>query len=282
MTAVGIVGPGRAGLGLGLALANAGYQVRLHGRRGKSVPPPLELSWGGPPPWLAGVEVVLLAVPDPQIASAAAQLAASHAVTARHAILHLSGLLDHTVLAPLRPTGAALGSLHPLQAIAEPEVAVQRLRGALAAVEGDERAVTVASVLADAIGLIPVPIDAAQKARYHAAAVVASNYPVVLAALAERLFTAAGLPRDAARLGLATLMRGTVENIIREGPLLALTGPIVRGDADAIRRHLAALDPGAARIYRALGRAALDLAKLDDTVRHKVQQALQEGREGTA
>ncbi len=68
-----------------------------------------------------------------------------------------------------------------------------------------------------------------------------------------------------------------MDNIAREGPLLALTGPIVRGDADAIRRHLAVLDPGVRRIYRALGQAALDLAKLDDARRHQVQRALQEG-----
>ncbi len=279
MSAVGIVGPGRAGLGIGLALAQAGHEVRLHGRRGKPVPPPLELSWGGPPPWLRDVGIVLLAVPDPAIGLAAEALAASDGVTPRHVVLHLSGLVDHTALGALRPSGAALGSLHPLQAISEPEAAPQRLVGALAAIEGDERAVAAATALASAIGLHPVVIDPGAKPGYHAGAVVASNYLVVLAALAERLFTRAGLPTAAARQGLAALMRGTVDNVAREGPLGSLTGPIVRGDADAIRQHLATLDPGVARIYRALGRAALELAKLDDAVRRRVERALEGGVE---
>ena len=71
MTAVGIVGPGRAGLGLGLALARAGHAVRVHGRHAKRVPAPLTLTTGIAPPWVAEVEVVVLAVRDDDIADAA-------------------------------------------------------------------------------------------------------------------------------------------------------------------------------------------------------------------
>lgn len=277
MTAVGLVGPGRAGLGLGLALARAGHAVRLHGRRGKTVPPPLVLSWGGAPPWLADVEVVVLAVPDGAVAAAAGELAQAPGLAARHVVLHLSGLLDHTVLAPLRPSGVALGSCHPLQALAAPQAAPERLRGALAVLEGDERAVNAARALARSIGLEPVELPAGGKARYHAGAVVGSNYVVVLAALAERLLVDAGLPAEVAGRGLAALLRGTVENVAREGPLSALTGPIARGDTDAVSRHLAALDRETGRLYRALGRAALELARLDDATRRRVREALDEG-----
>lgn len=225
---------------------------------------------------MADVEHIILAVPDQLIGPTAVELGGTEALTDRHVVLHLSGLLDHAILHPLAQHGAALGSLHPLQAISEPEAAPERLRGALAAIEGDDRAVAAAIDLASSIGLVPVPIGRAGKVRYHAGAVVASNYLVVLAAFAERLFGNAGLPDGAARAGVGALMRGTLENVGREGPLAALTGPIVRGDADAIRRHLAALDPGSARLYRALGRAALDLARLDDALRRKVQRALEE------
>ena len=267
---VGIVGPGRAGIGLGLALAEVGHRVRLHGRRRKHVPPPLVLSWGVTPSWMGEVEVVLLAVRDDDVAAAARALTG---VTDRHVVLHLSGMLDHTALAPLRASGAALGSLHPLQAIADPERAPVRLRGALAAIEGDPRAVEVARRLAADIGMIPVVLTGGDKVRYHAGAVLASNYLVVLEAYAERLFADAGMPEETARAGLAALMRGTLDNVAEQGAT-ALTGPIARGDVDTVRRHLAALAGAERDLYRALGRAALALTEGLAPERRRALEAL--------
>lgn len=273
MTAVGIVGPGRAGQGLALALAQAGHDVRLHGRRGKAVPPPLRLSWGGQPPWLAEVEIVLLAVRDGAIAAAAAELAASGGVTGRHVVLHLSGMLDETPLAPLAPSGAALGVFHPLQAISQPETAPDRLRGALAVLTGDERAVRAGELLARSLGLRPVVLAGPGKPRYHAAAAMASNYLVVLAAVAERLMMEAGLSEDAARTGVRALMAGTLANVADEGPA-ALTGPIARGDAATVRAHLAALPADVRPLYIALGRVTLEMANLDPAARAAVGKEL--------
>jgi predicted short-subunit dehydrogenase-like oxidoreductase (DUF2520 family) len=275
VTAVGIVGTGRAGLGLALALTDAGHTVRLHGRRGKHVPPPLSLSWGGPPPWVDDVDVVLLAVRDGAVADAAADLEASGGVQSRHVVLHLSGLLDETPLAVLRSTGAALGSFHPLQAISRPEDARERLRGAVAALTGDERACTAGVELARALGMRAVRVAGPGKARYHAAAVIASNYLVVIAAAAERLMAEAGVQHDAARQGIASLMEGTVANVRAAGPD-ALTGPIARADVDTVRAHLAALPADIADLYRALGRATLALSTLDEPARAQMQAALAE------
>jgi predicted short-subunit dehydrogenase-like oxidoreductase (DUF2520 family) len=272
LSTVGIVGPGRAGQGLALALVQAGHDVRLHGRRGKAVPPPLRLSWGGPPPWLAEVEIVVLAVRDGAVADAAADLARSAEVTDRHVVLHLSGLLDESPLAPLRPRGAALGVLHPLQAIAQPETAPERLRGALAVLTGDERAVRAGEALARSVGLRPVVLAGPGKPRYHAAAAIASNYLVVLATIAERLMMDAGLSEDAARSGIRALMTGTLANVSAEGPA-ALTGPIARGDVATVRAHLAALPPEARPLYVALGRVALELAPLDEPAKQAIEGA---------
>ena len=274
MTAVGVVGPGRAGLGLGLALARNGYDVRLHGRHTKPVPAPLRLTTGIAPPWIADVAIVLLAVRDDAIPDAAGALLATNALTARHTVLHLSGSLDRSALASLAPTGAALGSLHPLQALSDPITAPERLRGAVAAVEGDERALAQATALAKAVGLVPFTLPAGAKAKYHAGAAVASNYLVVLAALAERLFAGAGMPESLRVQGLTALMDGTLANVRSEGPLKALTGPVVRGDAETISRHLALLTPGEADLYRALGKGALALAELDPARRKAVERAL--------
>ncbi|HEY2825872.1 MAG TPA: DUF2520 domain-containing protein [Gemmatimonadales bacterium] len=273
-TPVGIVGPGRAGLSLGLALQRAGYDVRLHGRHAKPVPAPLTLTVGIAPPWVADVTVVLLAVRDDAIPHAAGALRATNALGARHTVLHLSGALDRTALDVLSPTGAALGSLHPLQALSDPVTAPERLRGAVAAVEGDARALEHATLLAKAVGLVPFTLPPGAKGRYHAGAVVASNYLVVLAALAERLFAGAGMPDHVRLQGLAALMDGTLANVRGAGPLSALTGPVVRGDAETITRHLALLTPGEAALYRALGKGALALAELDPARRRAVEQAL--------
>lgn len=253
---LGIVGPGRAGIGLGLALAGAGHHVRVHGRRRKTIPPPLVFSAGERPPWLAEVDVVLLAVRDDDVRTAAESLAG---VTERHVVLHLSGMLDHTALASLRTTGAALGSMHPLQAIADPARAPERLRGALAVLEGDDRAVAAGRRLADDLGMVPVVLTGGDKVRYHAGAVIASNYLVVLETYAERVFAGAGLPDDAARAGLTALMRGTLDNVADQGGA-ALTGPIVRGDVETVRRHLDTLEGETRALYVALARAALALA----------------------
>lgn len=274
MTSVGIVGPGRAGVGIGLALARAGHRVRIHGRHPKQIPLPLQLTVGPTPPWVRDVEVILLAVRDDGVASAAAELAAGGAVGPGHVVLHLSGVLDHTALAAVSDQGAAVGSLHPLQALSDPQSAPERLRGAMAAVEGDERAVERASSLAASIGLRPIHIPAAEKARYHAGAVFASNYLVVVATLADRLFARAGVPDDARVEGVTALMDGTLDNVRRYGPARALTGPVVRGDAATVRRHLAILTSEEAEVYRTLGRAALAMAELDGETRAQMERAL--------
>jgi predicted short-subunit dehydrogenase-like oxidoreductase (DUF2520 family) len=273
VTAVGVVGAGRAGLGLALALTRAGHEVRVHARRRKPVPPPLVLTWEGAPPWIAAVDVVLLAVRDGAIAAAAAELAGTGAVEPRHAVVHLSGLLDDAPLAPLRPSGAALGCFHPLQAIARPEDAGDRLRGALAALTGDPRAVAACEGLAASLGMRPVRLPAGAKPRYHAAAAIASNYLVILASAAEQLMTEAGLDPADARDGVAALMAGTLANARADG-VAALTGPIVRGDVATVRAHLAALPPALQDLYCALGRTALSHARLPEPAARELRTLL--------
>ena len=257
---VGIVGPGRAGTGLGLALARSGtHTVRLHGLRPKRVPAPLTLTTGdGPPPWLGDVDVLVLAVPDDTIRPLAQGLRAG--VRTTQTVLHLSGVQGQEALGALVATRAALGSLHPLQTIVDPELAPEHLRGAWAAVEGMPPAVETASRLARDIGMRPFPVAARLKPIYHAGAVFASNYLVVVAAVAQRLVRHAGLSDEEAWEALLPLIDATVDNLRRQGPLRSLTGPVVRGDADTVMRHLAALTVDDARLYQSLAQAALELA----------------------
>jgi len=280
--AVGIIGPGRAGVGLALALARAGYTVRLHGRRKKAVPKPLELTVGPadvapPPAWLSQAGVVILAGRDDAIPPLADALARGGGVRPEHVVLHLSGVQGQEALGSLVPSRAALGSLHPLQTIADPERAPERLKGAWAAVEGMPRAVDAAERLARALGMRPFRLTGKTKAIYHAGAVFASNYFVVVEAVAQRLLRHAGLSEVEAWQALRPLVEGTLENLLHEQPKDALTGPVARGDDATIRRHLASLTKDDALLYRALGRAALALAEkrgMDEATAARVADAL--------
>jgi predicted short-subunit dehydrogenase-like oxidoreductase (DUF2520 family) len=277
---VGLIGAGRMGAGLALALTRAGREVRLTSRRPVRVPSPLALTVSADGPdatWLGAVGVLILAVPDDRIRPVAQHLWDTKALGAGHTVLHCSGVLGQEALAPLVPTRAALGSLHPLQTISDPEVAPERFRGAWAAIEGSPAAMETAEGLARAIGLKPFRITAKAKILYHAGAVFASNYLVVVEAVAQRLVRHAGLSDEDAWAALSPLVRGTITNLLAGDPRAALTGPVARGDTDTILRHLSALTLDDARLYQLLGRAALELARkrgMDDETAQRVAEAL--------
>lgn len=254
--------------------------VRLHTRRPKPAPTGLSITSGGTlPAWLPEVDVLILAVPDSAVTDVAAALAASGSIIPHHVVLHLSGVLSAAALSPLGPTGAALGSLHPLLSFTDPQAAPVRLAAAVAAVEGDDRARAAAGQLASRVGVAAFVIRAEDKALYHAGAVFGANFLVTIAAVARRLFERAGVPPEHAARGLATLMSGVLENVAKVGPAAALTGPVKRGDAETVRRNLAALSGDEAELYRALSKATMDIADLTAEQRRAIQEAVREGRE---
>jgi predicted short-subunit dehydrogenase-like oxidoreductase (DUF2520 family) len=260
---VGIVGPGRAGLGLAVALRRARIAVvGVHGRGAKPMPPGVKLTVGGVPPWLGRARIVVIAVRDDALPGTVADLARSGAIGADHVVLHLSGVLTHDVLAPLGSLGATTGSMHPLIAFSpEASRAPAQCRGATFVLEGDLGAVAVADAIVRRLGGSPVTLAPESKPLYHAGAVFASNYLVTLVAVAARLLEDAGIPGERALAALAPLARATVENLEAAGPAAALTGPIARGDATTVRRHLLALKHADAELYRAVGRETVKLAR---------------------
>jgi predicted short-subunit dehydrogenase-like oxidoreductase (DUF2520 family) len=178
-------------------------------------------------------------------------------------VLHASGSADADVLAPLRAAGVAGGTFHPLVPLAAPERAAAVLRGAWVGVDGDARAVGAARALAARLGAHALAIPVGGRARYHAAAVFASNFPVVLAAVAERLLAGAGVDAAAARPAARHLLWAAASNLVEAGDAAdALTGPVARGDSATVGRHLDAVagDAEADALYRALARATLRLA----------------------
>jgi predicted short-subunit dehydrogenase-like oxidoreductase (DUF2520 family) len=220
--------------------------------------------------------IVLLAVPDDAIFSLSSDLTSERAIGAGQVVLHLSGLLDRRALSPLTATGAGLGSFHPLQTIADPLAGPERLRGAYAGIEGDERALGAGERLAAAMGMRAIPLTSGGKAAYHAGAVMAANYTVALAGVAERLAVEGGVSREVAERLYLPLIRGAVDNL-EHGPVAALTGPIRRGDLRTVEAHLSALASDDRELYRLLGLAALRLARdggLDPATADRVEAAL--------
>jgi predicted short-subunit dehydrogenase-like oxidoreductase (DUF2520 family) len=260
--AVFVLGAGRAGRSLARAFVVAGVNVvGLHGRRADDAASP-PVTAGPLPASLGSAGVILVTVRDAQLGDALRELAAS-ALARGAVILHASGATDPAEASMLRSRGHAVGTLHPLVPLADPNRAADVLRGAWMGIDGDPRAVAEASALASRIGAYTITIPPGEKPRYHAAAVFAANFPVVVAALAERLLVEAGVAEVEAQAATLGLMGAAVSNLETGRPHDVLTGPIARGDVASVRGHLAALadDAPALAAYVTLSRAALTLAR---------------------
>lgn len=207
--------------------------------------------------------VWMLAIPDAQLPAMAQSLADQlHHIPPAMAV-HCSGALDSAVLAPLRKIGWHVASAHCILSFANVPDAVQQFPGTPCALEGDRDATTTLRPLFSAIGAQCFDVASADKLRYHAAAVFATNFLPVLQTVAEDLWQATGVP-PALIAGLrASLLRNAVDNITRLGPPAALTGPAARGDTAAIARQAQALqadDPLVGAAYQALSALALRIA----------------------
>ncbi len=258
---VAVIGAGRMGQGIALALSRSGADVSLLGRTVKAVPAPLAVrveDWGEA---CRAADVILIATPDAAIPAVAERLLGERCLSPRSSVLHLSGLLDRGALAALAPTGAGLGSFHPLQTVADPETAGERFQGAYAGVEGDANALVAGEWLAERLGMTAVRLPAGAKAAYHAGATIVANYTVALMGMAVRLARSAGVPPELAGKIYLPLLHGAAVNLDRLAPQDALTGAIRRGDAGTVAAHLAALAPGDRRLYGAVGLEALALSR---------------------
>lgn len=255
------------GLALGAALVRSDAVERLifYGRDLEPPPHPLFEGTAEYRPGLqlvpAGTNAVILAVPDDALAEVAYDLAQIGPAPDGCAALHLAGALSTDVLAPLHRVGYAIGSLHPLQTIADRWSTGDPLVGAAFALAGDPVSLAAARRLVTALEGNALLIPPMLRPVYHAAAVFASNYLVSLTATAAGLLERAGVEPGEALPCLLPLLRGSLDSLERLGLAAALTGPIARGDTDTVRLHLARLSAEERGLYCALGRATLRLAR---------------------
>ena len=216
-----------------------------------------------PPDILLESEVVIVAVRDAFIAEVAQMLVGTGLVNRRHVMLHCAGAASaEELLGAIAPRVGGIGTLHPLSAIADGRTAMRALKGTVFGVVGDEVGRARATALVHALGGVPLELDSSQMAAYHCAAALASNYVVAALDAAAAVLASAGVPAKQAEQALVPLAEGAVKNVAARGTTDGLTGPVRRGDAATVQRHLDALrtQPELAEIYRALARRAVEIA----------------------
>jgi predicted short-subunit dehydrogenase-like oxidoreductase (DUF2520 family) len=270
-----IVGPGRLGTALALELSRAGYRVvEIVARKrpgGRSLARKLRARTSSPDRAVLDADLIWFCVPDREISPAAHALASKIEWRGKIAF-HSSGALASDELEVLRKRGAKVAALHPLMTFVRG--AVPPLKGVPFAVEGDRAAMQMAQEIVRNLGGETFKIRAKDKPAYHAWGAFTSPLLVALLLGAEQVASAAGLNATEARKKMLPILRQTIENYSRLGPAGAFSGPLVRGDADIVRKHLQVLGkiPAAKEIYLALARTAVK--HLPVQRRRKLESAL--------
>ncbi len=266
MTATAVIGPGRVGTALGMALDAAGYHVvAVAGRRSQRVrdfvarvPSAAAVS---PTEAVRRAQLVVLAVPDDALAGVVAAVAAGGSVGAGRRVVHVAGGHGTAVLAAVRDAGAAVAACHPAQTFPDADAGLAALPGTAWAVTADPPDRSWAYALVTDLGGRPVLVADEARALYPAALAVGATATATVVAIARELLYAAGVGDPTAPPPPPA--RAAAANAAAAGPA-AITGPVRRGDAATVAAHLAAVRaavPDAADAYRDLARLALVQAR---------------------
>jgi predicted short-subunit dehydrogenase-like oxidoreductase (DUF2520 family) len=280
---IAIVGAGSLGAALAVSLSSAGYSVsEIVSREGKAsrqragrlARQSLARATTLRNPEITA-NVVWLCVPDRDIAACASKLAKVTSWKNKIAV-HSSGAFTSDEIAVLRSQGAMIASAHPLMTFVSG--VTPSLAGVSFAVEGDPAAVRVVRNIIKSVGSRAFPIQKRDKAAYHAWGTFVSPLLTALLATSERVAKAAGVSREAARQRAVPIVRQTVENYAQQGAARGFSGPIVRGDADTVAKHLRVLRavPDAREVYRALALAALHTLPVKN--RRRLEKLLRDRR----
>ena len=264
---IGIAGAGRVAQAMGRLLLECGFPVNCIASRDPKQAFAAATFIGGDVRPVGYREIalharrILIAVPDCAVTNVS-NLIADAGIRGGIA-LHTCGTQGPDALRRLMEHGVSCGTIHPLQTIVNAEQGIGALLGCAFAVDGDGPAIRWAEEIAAKFEGEVLHIPQELRPLYHAGAVMASNYLVGLVDAAQHLMEMAGVGREGSLRALAPLLRATLENILRQGPAAALTGPIERGDTETVAAHLRALSTAPEQIqhlYRAAGLEVLQMA----------------------
>ena len=265
---IGVVGAGRVGAVLAAALRSAGHEVvaaagESDASRGRIRALLPGVTVAKPTDVARSCDLLLLTVPDDMLSNVVTMLSASGAVRAAQVVVHTSGRHGLAVLEPARQVGARTIAMHPAMTFTGTAVDLPRLRGCVFGVtaEGTDRALA-ESLVAD-LGGRRMWVPEERRTLYHAGLAHGANHLVTLVAEAMEILSAAGAEDPAATL--RPLLTAALDNALEVGDA-ALTGPIVRGDVETVRAHVADLLANAPQTlpsYVAMAHATLDRAVTD-------------------
>jgi predicted short-subunit dehydrogenase-like oxidoreductase (DUF2520 family) len=249
-----VVGVGRLGSALSAQLVKAGWPVTVRtqspaGRRQARRLGMLEADAAA----MSRAELCLLTVPDAAVGAVACAVAPLLGPST--GLVHCAGALTLEVLQPVA-AGRPTGSFHPLVSVTGPETP---LAGHSVAIATRSRVLApMLGRLAAALGLRPLRVPEEGRAAYHAGAALAASGLVALLDAALAIWRKAGVAEREAMAGLLALMRSALDGAEARGTVAALTGPVVRGDAEVVQAHLRALPEDVLPIYRALEQRVLE------------------------
>ena len=176
-------------------------------------------------------------------------------------ICHCSGALSSDSFSGRESMSVSCCSIHPMLPFSNKFSSYQQLEHAFFTVEGHPHAVQVITDLLTSYGNEVCRIDAAAKPEYHAAASILSNQVIAVLDTGYRLLEDCGFSREKAVAATAALVRQNIENVLSQGCVHALTGPIERGDVATVEKHLHCLNTEDAALYRMLGTRLLAIAE---------------------
>ncbi len=276
---IGIIGAGKVGTVLGHALKKKGFDVAAVGSR-RQVSLDTAKGYIGADclytldifQVVQAADVIAVTTQDREIKNVAHTIAEHTGRLDGKVFFHTSGAHPASELGPLADKGALLGSLHPLQTFPDIDAAIAVLPDTPIFIEGDENSLPTLKTIAEAVGLESHRIESANKVLYHLSAVFVCN---LLSAL---LYSGQGVMQ---KIGIDLkpfypIIRATLKNIENKGPLMSLTGPVVRGDAGTVESHIAAMDdmPLHEKVYKALSLVALTMAEERLTLTDEQRAAL--------
>lgn len=225
---------------------------------------------------IAASDAIILSTPDGAVKNVWNAL--DKKLIAGKMICHLSGSLSSDVFSGCGDYGAYPISIHPMFAFSDKESVYQQLHQAGFTLEGHVYAVDKWKALFGQLGNAAIEIAKEVKPKYHAAASILSNHVIAVLATGYELLMECGFSEMEARSFTQTLVRDNVEHVIQNGAANALTGPIERGDAGTVEKHLAVLNAEQKRLYRACGMKLLEIIdkKHNDRDYTQLQELLKE------
>ena len=262
---IGIIGAGKVGTTLGKYLSIHGKNVtgfysRTHESADEAATFAETETYSSLCKLVEKSDVIFITTPDGVIHQVWGDLL--HQDISNRIICHFSGSLSSHVFSGREEAGASGISMHPMYAFSDKFHSYEQFHTAYLTLEGDPEAVAVMKPMWEAIGHHVLTLKAEDKIKYHAAAAMASNEMLGLMQASLDILSECGFSEKDSMALLTPLVQGNIASMLEKGCVNALTGPVERGDAQTVRKHLQAREGRkAGKIYQSLGSTMVELAK---------------------